>query len=167
MKTRFKGNVPRTSDGWQSQWKYDELLSDLDPSSLCFLNDDYKYRIREFPLLHDLNNPDDYREYKNLLQRKQMIKEELDFRLKNLKPEKYFDSATGIVVDEYGHAQYSIAFTEDEDDIIYNHTMNSSSDAVEIEDDETDYTYYKYHNRNERYKEWNYIRELDEEDKQD
>lgn len=164
MKTKFnvgEGRAPRTS-GWKTQWDFDNLLARLDVSSLCFLNDKYKYDIREYPQFHDLNHPDYQQEYKEMLQRKHMITEEIDVRIMEEGENKeYFDTETGCVLDRYGTVEYSVAYSEDEDSIIYTHNMNEAETPIE-EDDETDYEYYKYHDRKEMYRLWNYTEQLDE-----
>ena len=162
MKTKFKGKVPRTS-GWQTQWEYDNLLADLDVSSLCFLNDDYRHKIKEFPMTYSLSDPETQHQYQLLLQEKKMIEEELDVRFKCPIYEKRFDSTTGLVLDEDGNIMYSMAYSQNEDQIVYLHDMNDMGTPIE-EDDETDYTYYKYHNRTEMYRMWDYTKDLNEQE---
>ena len=163
MKSKYKGKVPRTS-GWETQGAFDNMISDLDVSSLCFLNDKYNDEIKEYSQIYDLNNPEFYQEYKELCQRKHMLTEEIDFRIMTEQENsEYFDSQTGGVLDKYGNTQYFIAYSENEDEIIYTHNMNNAGSPVEY-DNETDYEYYKYHDRDEMYQIWNYTEQLDEKD---
>ena len=163
MKTKYKGKVPRTS-GWQSQNAFDNMIANLDVSSLCFLNDKYAEDIRRYPQFHDLKCEEFYHEYKDMCQRKHMLTEEIDFRIMTEQENtEYFDSQTGCVLDKYGKAIYSVAYSENEDEIIYTHSMNEADMPIEY-DDESDYEYYKYHDRTEMYRLWNYTEQIDEEE---
>jgi len=169
-KTRFDGKYIRT-DGWRHQSNYDNLLADLDVSSLSFLKYKYNRDIRYFRNHHDLNDEDNAEKYKLLLQRKSMITQELEHRLYDTyaSPSQqdrvdYFDAEMGIVLDEFYNPLYGVAFSEDEDDYEYSHTDNTASPLVNDinEEDETDYTYYKYHTRKGVYENWNYTEDLDD-----
>ena len=171
MKVKYDTNTVRTS-GWKNQPEFDNLLSDLDISSLCFLNDKYKHDIRDFPNHFDLNDNEQQKFYQGMLQRKNMIKEELDNRMMNIyasesyqdREEERFDSNTGLVLDSDYNVLYSIAYDEDENNIIYNHTNNVAivNDDEDDEDDETDYSYYKSDSISDKYKNWNYQEDLDD-----
>ena len=167
MKTKFQGKVPRTS-GWKSDVEFDNVLGQLDISSLCFLKDKYINDIKDYPNQYDLSIPKYEDEYKELFKHKHMISEELFNRIMDMnaspsynKKGEYFDSQTGCVLDKYGNVGYSIAYNEDETAIVYTHNMNGSSTVFEF-DDETDYEYYRYHDRNEMYKLWNYTEHLND-----
>jgi hypothetical protein len=177
MKTKYKGKVPRTS-GWQKQTEYDNLLSDLDVSSLKFLKFKYNKDIREFPYQCDLNKEDNQIRYKEMLQRKHMIDEELEQRnaLQIRNTSEYFDPQTGLVLDEDGNAKYGISFNEDETGYIYHNLdgVTTEDTSLDNEEDEGDTIVtpvrvgtkivgvkIKEGNRTneEKYKEWNYWEE--------
>lgn len=174
MKSKYEGRVTRTS-GWHHQPEFDNLISDLDISSLAFLNDKYKNDIKDFPKQFDLNDPKHQKFYQEILQRKKMIREEINHRTMDSYASEsfsgggeFFDSNTGLVIDNYGDVRYSIAFTEDEDDMVYDHTDNSANFPSESEDDETDYATYIPLDRKEGrkiiYGNWNYQDSLNEEE---
>lgn len=155
---------------WQSQPEYDNTLADLDISSLKFLKFHYVKEIREFTLFFDLNNPKNFNLFKEMKQRYKMINEELDNRTNDIYASptyqfgrEHFDAETGLVLDEYNNIQYSIAYTDDEEDIVYNHTNNSTGDVtIESSDDETDYEMYKSDKLIDIYRNWNYYEDLNE-----
>ena len=164
MKTKYKGKGVHTS-GWQSQNEFDNLLSNLDVSSLCFLNDKYMHDIRDFPNQFDLNHPNYQSFYKEILQRKKMIKEEIDHRIMNIYASEsyqdrgeYFDSRTGLVLDENNNVLYSVAYTEDEEDIAYSYTNNTISLVDYQEESKLANTC-----RFDVYEGWKYYENLDEE----
>jgi len=167
MKNKYRGKVTRTS-GWSSQPEFDNELKDYHISDLVFLNHKYHAEIRDFPNHFDLNDEDSQQLYKEMLQRKSMIGEELKHRMMDINASpsfqeqgSYYDPETGLVIDKHGDVEYSISYNEDEDDIICNETGNST-ELLESLEDETDYYYYKYHNRKELYKEWDYIKDINE-----
>jgi len=149
MKSKFKGRSTRTS-GWETQTNYDWMLSDLDVSSLRFLSDEYTKRIRDFSNHFDLGDKETQHEYQELLQRKKMIIEELDHRYMDIYAspsyqdrEKYFDSETGLVLDENNNILYGVSLNENEDDYVYHHietehrTEGSYDTSKDIFDDIT------------------------------
>ena len=71
---RTKGNT--------SQHDYDNLLADLDISSLRFLEGKYKRDIEEFKYNHNLDNKDHLGQYKDMQQRFNMIIDEIENREK-------------------------------------------------------------------------------------
>lgn len=169
MKSKYKGKYQRTS-GWETQPDYDNILADLDVSSLVFLkNKLYPSRLREFRNTHDLNEPENQKKYKLMQQRVVMIGEELYNRVGNIYASKTyqhqsdrFDNQTGIVLDKYGNVKYGIAFNEDEDDYIYDHTNNTTSHPTLNSKDDEEYTYKKFHTKKGIYEDWNYIKDLDD-----
>ena len=178
MKSKFKGRVPRTS-GWETQPEFDKIVSDLDVSSLCYLKDEYNHRIVEYYTYYDLNNPTFYKEYKQILQRKKMVDEELN--KKDITPEPFFDSTTGCVVNEYGSVSYSISFNDDETGYVYHHLNQDTkgkSEYIYENDDDNDINTtpimegmkvvgYKVstsdRDRKDVYEDWNYTECLNEE----
>jgi len=167
MKNKYRGKVTRTS-GWSSQPEFDNELKDYHISDLVFLNHKYHIEIRDFPNHFDLNDEGSQQLYKEMLQRKSMIGEELKHRMMDINASpsfqeqgSYYDSETGLVINRTGDIEYSISFSEDEDYIICPEIGNSM-ESLESLDDETDYHYYKYHDKIELYREWDYIKDLDE-----
>lgn len=191
MKSRFKGKVPRTS-GWETQTDFDNLLADLDISSLCFLNDDYKHRITEFCYIHDVNKSKHHKEYLQLLQRKKMLSQELGNRWRDINASQsysgdgeYFDSKTGLVIDKHNTIKYGISYNEEEDGYVY-HYLDLEISVTEVQperidtSDEDDYkgvrvipikvdnklTGYQVidseRSKEEIYRNWDYTQELDE-----
>jgi len=164
-----ESKVIRTKS-WQSQPEFDNIISDLDVSSLCQLRNIYNKEIKNFPNNFDLNHPDHFHYYKEIQQKYKMVSEELNHRMMDIYAsesyqdrKEFFNPNTGIVMDENYNILYSVAFTEDEDDIVYNHTNNSASFSSEIaEDDETAYEYYKPIDNKKAYAVWNYYEDLDE-----
>ena len=77
--------------GADSQRGYDNLLSDLDISSLRFLAQKYAKDLHYFRSHHDLNEQENAQSYKEMQQRKKMIEEELSFR-ENLADEDKIDT---------------------------------------------------------------------------
>ncbi len=68
------------SKSWKSQPAYDVFLSDTDMSGLRFLKTKYERDLWDYQLDHDLNNPKNFEEYKEIQQRYKMICEELEKR---------------------------------------------------------------------------------------
>lgn len=68
------------SKSWKRQPEYDKLLADTDPSGLKFLKLKYEKDLNSYLLYNDLNNPDNFSEYKEMQQRYKMICEELERR---------------------------------------------------------------------------------------
>ncbi|MBE3093926.1 MAG: hypothetical protein IMZ52_02765 [Actinobacteria bacterium] len=159
MKTKFKANIPRT-DGWKNQIRFDETISDLDISSLRFLKHKYTKEIQDFRNHFDLDNYDYQLQYKNLLQRKKMLDEEYEVRRSSepISEEEWFNSENGVVYDKDGKEKYSIAYTEDEDDITYVNLNARASSECRGEDDETDYEMYEPTDKKEKYAKWDYVK---------
>ena len=159
MKSKYKGEVTRTS-GWETQPVFDYLLSDLDISSLCFLNDKYKHDIRDFPNYFDFNNKEHYDLYREMLQRKRMIVEEIDARIMNeytdsYSEESHFDCMAGYVYNNTGDAIYSIAYSEDESAIVYENGVEESFEEPDDYEEEPK-------TKIEIYANWNYQNEIKE-----
>jgi hypothetical protein len=74
-----KKSETRTSSA-ESQWSYDNLLADLDISSLRFLSQKYNKDLVYFRIHNNLNDQDNAQLYKEMQQRKKMIDEELENR---------------------------------------------------------------------------------------
>ena len=134
------------------------------------MNDKYENDIKDYPKFHNLDVPEFQDEYRTLHKHKSMITEELYNRIMDMdasptlnETTEYFDSQTGCVLDKYGKTIYSVAYSENEDEIIYTHSMNEADMPIEY-DDESDYEYYKYHDRTEMYRLWNYTEQIDEEE---
>ena len=186
MKTKYKSKSPRTS-GWQSQIDFDILLSDLSMSSLRFLKHRYNKEIREYPQYFDLNDADHQTFYKEMLQRKHMIDEEIENRNHSDTQinKEYFDIETGIVLDEHGNAKYGIAFNEDETGYVYQQLQGGSDEEITEYTRNDDYEYndegdvrvqpiregkkvvgYKVkestRSKSDIYKDWDYIEDLDD-----
>lgn len=155
-----RNEVLRISKGYNSQGRFDEVISDLDVSSIRFLRQKYTKEIQDFQNHFDLNNLDYQRQYKMVLQRKKMLDEEYEFRkISELeKEDEWFDSESGIVYDKNKKEIYSIAFTEDEDDLVYVNLNARASSECRCEDDETDYDFYEPVDKKEKYAKWDYMR---------
>jgi len=122
MKTKFNRKIPRTS-GYKTQILYDRELSRMDVSSLKFLKFKYNKDIHEFPNFYDLNDESNQKFYKEMLQRKRMIDEELESRSiynSSSVNKDYYDSETGGVFNDNG-IEYTISFDEDEGEYIFNY----------------------------------------------
>lgn len=172
MKTKYYHSKTRRTDGHTSQPEFDNLLADLDISSLKFLNHKYKKEIRLFPSQFDLNEERNQKEYQRMLQRKHMISEELDLRMHDIMASpsyqdrgELFDPETGLVLDEYGDYKYAIAYKENIDSPVY----ESFDDADEDLGDPEDGFHYEYYIPRDRksarkivYENWNYIKTMDD-----
>ena len=133
-----ESKVPRTR-GWLSQPEFDNLLADLDVSSLRFLKHGYNKQIRDFGYHKDLHDEENAKEYQRLLQRKRMITEELEHREMDLmatpkyfEGDTYFDSETGLVINTERGPLYSIAFNEDETDYVYDKDTEEEDDKIKM-----------------------------------
>lgn len=166
MKEKRKDVVQRVNKGWTHQPQFDETISDLDVSSLKFLKHKYTKEIQEFQNHFDLKNTNYQIQYKDMLQRKKMIDEEYEFRMiaEPKKEEQWFDSDNGVVYDENGKEKYSIAFNEDEDDIVYVNLNAKASSECRGDDDETDYEMYEPTDKKEKYAKWDYVKLMVEDD---
>lgn len=116
----------RTSS-YQAQKAYDRMISDCDISSLRFLSEKYESDLDRYKQEHSLEDKSNWREYKNMQQRKKMIDEELTVRLMNqsatiTKGSTYFDSDTGLI------------FSEDTGDIIGSADMDELSEEIYVRD---------------------------------
>lgn len=164
MKSKYRGKVTRTS-GWQSQHLYDLELSNFHVSDLVALNHYYVKNIRDFPNHFDLKDELYQKEYQSILQRKAMIGEELNNRMRDIiaspsyqERHSYFDPETGLVIDKYGTIKYSISYTDNEESITYN---NNIYIAFEEPSDRKDNTiYYKYHTKKGIYENWEYVKSM-------
>lgn len=161
------------TSGYHSQPEYDKMLSNLDISSLKFLNGKYKSDIRAFRENFDLNDEDNQQQYKEMLQRKKMIQEEMRNRIILLyESESYqeggdwFDPETGIVIDRNSKILYEVAYAdEDCSSMVYIMDNESKLKEKQIDDmsNEEDYEMYEPSNRNDRYLKWDYVKFLVEE----
>lgn len=172
MRTKYKSKVTRTS-GWQSDPEFDKIISDLDVSSLAILNDKYKNDIRDYPRNFDLSNPKYKQFYKVLLQHKKMIVEEIDEQIRNRDASPtyqgndiYFDAETGLVmkyssriddINDGEKALYSIAYNEDESDMIYNNSENTAGFFDDSKEEISEPKTLK-----ELYAQWDYTENIDE-----
>lgn len=95
----------RTSS-YKAQKSYDRMLADCNISSLRFLSEKYDKELDNYKEQNDITQKENFREYRNIQQRKKMIDEELTVRLMNesattTKSTTYFDSNTGLIYGEY------------------------------------------------------------------
>jgi len=134
----------RRTRSWQSDPEFDNLLANTSVSGLKFLETNYKKKLQRFPKTHDMTNPENKSKYRELEVKYNMIQEERFARIMDLQAsskyidEEYWDSTTGIVYDNTGHAKYAIYFIEDD----------------EFDDEEEVVVEKK--TRKEIYKDWNY-----------
>lgn len=116
-------NKLRTS-GYRSQNAYDNLLSDLDNSSLSFLSSKYNKDLVYYRIHHNLNEQESAQEYKEMQQRKSMIDEEIKNRKRygnnqtGLYNEVRFNPETGCVIDSNNNILEELAYNETETEII-------------------------------------------------
>jgi hypothetical protein len=168
MKTKYKNTRVTRTSGWQSQIDVDIELSDTDISSLTFYVESlYPQQLRYLRETNDLNDPDSQQKYKLIQQKLVMANEELAHRIRDIDASPTyqnrgdrFDDETGLVIDMNGDLKYGLSFNEDEDDIVYDHTNNTTSHPTLIKknnkDDETNYVLYKRHTVKGIYEEdWN------------
>jgi len=76
---RYPSDLIR-SKSWESQPEFDNLIRDIDISSLRFLRNKYIKDIRYFKKSNDLSIKENIHEYKQMQQRLKMISEELERR---------------------------------------------------------------------------------------
>jgi len=162
-KRRFEyaeSKSPRTRS-WRSYPSFDAILAEESPSGLAFLKQLYEKEIRDFPNHFDLNDESNAKAYSEMKKRLSMIKEELTRRRmdENASPSfekdyEYFDAETGYVIGEEG-IKYAIAYSEDEDALIYDHTVVSGTSDDDFEP-LSDSMYRKL-----VYKDWKYWNDID------
>lgn len=75
--------------GNKCQYQFDKLLSDIDISGLTFLSKKYDKDLVDFRSSHNLNDQEHAQTYKEMQQRKKMISDELENRLRQMEDEKY------------------------------------------------------------------------------
>jgi len=118
-----KMNKLRTS-GYRSQNAYDNLLADLDNSSLKFLSSKYNRDLSYYRMHNDLNDQTCAQEYKEMQQRKKMIDQEIKNRkrfgnnITGLSKEVRFNAETGCVIDSDNNVLEELAYNETETEII-------------------------------------------------
>jgi len=172
MKSKYKGKAIRTS-GWETQPDFDNLLSDLDISSLRFLKHDYNKKIRDFGNQRDLHDEGNVREYQELLQRKKMITQELEHRSTDLlatpdymEGETYFNPNTGLVINTNKGPLYSISFNEEETDYVYNDDIEKSDDTeykvYKVGKKIVGYSYNSDRDLSDIYQDWNYYEDIND-----
>jgi len=113
--------------GAQSQWEFDNLLSDSTYNELKFLSKKYSIDLKDFRESHDINNQENSQTYKKIQQRKKMIDEDRQNRIKLMNSESkkdLFYPETGMICDNTGKVISSISFNKDENEIIYNQSGN-------------------------------------------
>jgi len=158
--------------GYHSQPKFDNLLEDLDISSLKFLNGKYRKEIQSFREQFDLNDEENQKFYKEMLQRKKMIQEDIKIKMMDIysspsyqNRKGYFDPETGLVLDEDSNVAYEIAYADDNcSGMVYIKDNDMRIKNTEYEDvsAEDDYEMYKPTDKFELYKEWEYWKEEDD-----
>jgi len=146
MKTKYYHSKTIRTDGYKSQPEYDELISDLDISSLRFLKQKKQKDINEFRSTHDLNNPEYAEKYKVMQQQFVMITQEIKHRQvfnESSKEEEWYDPETGFIIDEHGNYKGAVYYDENEESMVYSNSEdNVESVSFEEEDeDEFDYQY--------------------------
>jgi len=148
---RYDDKELRTSS-YRGQEAYDRMLAECSISSLRFLSDKYDKQLDEFKERNNLNDSENWREYKDLQQRKKMIDEELTTRLMNesatiTTPKTHFDSTTGLIYDEYTGDIIGSADIDEDEEVLYvrdfdGEVTNEYGPGTE--------------DRKERYKRWDY-----------
>ena len=158
MNRNYEDKTLRTSS-YKKQNAYDRLIADCIISSLRFLSDKYQKDLNNYKENYDLEEKDNWIEYKRMQERKKMIDEELTVRImnKNASPTSYyseFDSTTGTVFinDEINnnHTMKTVDFNEDEDGYII-----TDEDGYSEEVDSFYNLDYK-RKRKDVYREWKY-----------
>jgi hypothetical protein len=152
---------------WQNNPAYDKFLADLPVSSLRFLQFKYKKEKKVFRESFNIKQPLYYNEYLKLCRIEGMVNDEINNRMKfeattNVWGE-WFDDESGVVYGENGEEKYSIAYTEDEEDMVYVNLNAKVSSECREEDDETDYEFYEPKDRKEKYVKWDYVKDIKEE----
>jgi hypothetical protein len=118
-----KMNKLRTS-GYRSQNAYDNLLADLDNSSLKFLSGKYNRDLVYYRIHHNINDQTYAQEYKEMQQRKSMIDEEIKNRKRygntstGLYNEVRFNAENGTIIDSDNNVLEELAYNETETEII-------------------------------------------------
>jgi hypothetical protein len=161
----FESKELTRTRSWKHNPEYDKLIADLPVSSLRFLQFKYRKEKREFRNNFDINQPLYLTEYTELCRIEGMIDEEIGKRLnfESTQPQgEYFDDEKGVVFGESGEEKYAIAYTEDEDDIVYVNLNAKVSSECREEDDETDYEFYEPKDRKEKYAKWDYVKDIKE-----
>jgi hypothetical protein len=157
---------PTRTRSWQNNPDYDKFISDLPVSSLRFLQFKYKKEKKEFRNNFNIKQPLYLNEYMKLCKIEGMIDDEINNRMKfeatTNQWEEWFDDEKGVVFGESGVEKYAIAYTEDEDDIVYVNLNAKVSSECREEDDETDYEFYEPKDRKEKYAKWDYVKEIKE-----
>jgi hypothetical protein len=162
----MESKEPTRTRSWKNNPAYDKFLADLPISSLRFLLFKYRKEKREFRNNFDLDKPLYITEYTKLCRIEGMVDEELGKRLgfeSTRLQEEYFDDEKGVVFGENGEEKYAIAYTEDEEDMVYVNLNAKVSSECREEDDETDYEFYEPKDRNEKYAKWDYVKDIKEE----
>jgi len=155
-----ESSVIRTR-GWRSQPEYDNFISNLDISSLRFLNNLYAKELRDFRNENDLYLSDNQQYYKEMQQRKNMINEEIAHRMMDInasdsyinKNEDIFNPENGLVFDRDGNCLYGVYYSEDYDDIICESTDNTLSYINDDDEEEESVTPIS---KEELYRDWKY-----------
>jgi len=118
-----KMNKLRTS-GYRSQNGFDNLLAELDNSSLKFLSSKYNRDLVYYRIHHNLNDQTYAQEYKEMQQRKSMVDQEIKNRkrygtaITGSYNEVRFNSETGCVIDSDNNVLEELAYNETETEII-------------------------------------------------
>jgi hypothetical protein len=147
----------RTSS-YRGKESYDRFLSTCNISSLRALSDKYNKELYRYKKDNDINNPLNWREYKDKQQIKKMVDEELFSRIMNKYAsskylELYYDSLTGCVVDynkgAIGFADYNV----DETAIV----VRDIEGSIEYEYDGSEYENERRpRDRKQVYEDWDY-----------
>ena len=161
-------NKDLQTKGYHSQPKFDSMISNLDVSSLKFLNHKYKVDIRHFREIFDLGDVDNQQQYQEMLQRKKMIQEELDTKIMNIYSSQsyqdrkdYFDIETGMVIDINSKVLYEVAYADENcSGMVYLLENDMMIKLLEEDNDnnETNYLMYESSSRNEQYVKWDYTK---------
>ena len=106
MRKNKEYNKGRRTSSWKSNPEFDNLLGDLDISSLRFLKQKREKDLNYFRSLHDIRDPSYYEEYRELQQTYKMICEELTQRKNDTNygfgPSSNSDNPTSYYMDEEG-----------------------------------------------------------------
>ena len=156
-KKQWAETKTRRTKSWQSQPEFDNMLGDLDISSLRMLKQKREGDLRSYKTNNDMSNPDIFEEYTYLQQNYKMICDELTHREMDIRaskmPKERFDSETGLVLDEHGKPIYSIDYNSEEDSLIYRD--NTGTILSENNEDDNDGKR-KSRTRKEVYEGWDY-----------
>jgi len=136
--------------GANNQWNFDNILSDLKDEELDILNQKYNRDLLYYRKNNDINISSNQKEYQDMQQRKKMIGEEKKnrkvFKSSLSTTETRFYPEEGVVLDSDNNIIDSIAFNQDETEIISlpsgTKGKNKKENWEPVKEEESDEDYY-------------------------